>query len=200
MTLASTMQIRRSLLAAIFCFATAGTAGAEPAPSPDKAPPRLLLKSAQNIRVSLGYKRQHEPASGIRPDKGGWNVIAKTDLTGSMAELVDVTPDATRSRWQVEVKGDKLVLDDHRFLPSHVYQLDVRKEKRLVGSVLVYLYPPQSDGKEKVEFTDEESAGKGNSAKKGDDKKGDDKKGDDKKGGDKQGESAELVRVPKGDL
>jgi hypothetical protein len=190
MTLASTMQLRRSLFAAILCFA-AGTANAEPAP--DKAappPPRLLLKNAQNIRVSLGYKRQHEPASGIRPDKGGWNVVSKTDLTGSSAELLDVTPDATRSRWQVEVQGDKLVLDAHRFLPSHVYQLDVRKEKRLVGTVLVYLYPPQSDGKEKVEFTDEETAGKGGAAKKGDDKKGDDKKGD----------SGELVRVPKGDL
>jgi len=183
MSFASTMQlIRRSLFALVLCLA--GPLRAEPE-TPAKAPPpppKLLLKNAQSIRVSLGYKRQHEPASGIRPEKGVWNVVARTDLSGASAELVDVTPNATRSRWVMAVQGDKLVLDAHRFVPSHVYQLDVRKEKKLVGTVLVYLYPPPSDGTEKVDFKDEDVAGKkGESAG-------------------KKGDSSELGRVPKGDL
>jgi hypothetical protein len=182
MTFASTMQTL--LLSSTLCLTLTGAARAEPAASPEKAPPpppKLLLKNAQSIRVTLGYKR-HEPASGIRPEKGVWNVVAKTDLTGSSAELVDLTPNATRSRWQVAVQGDKLVLDARRFIPSHVYQLDVRKEKRLVGTVLVYLYPPPSDGTEKVEFKEEEEA----ASKKG--------------ASTKKGESTEVARVPKGDL
>jgi hypothetical protein len=177
MSLASLVRLdRRSLFALGLCLTTAGIARAEPEAGPAKVspPPKLLLKNAQSIRVTLGYKR-HEPASGIRPDKGVWNVVARTDLSGSSAELVDVTPNATRSRWQVEVQGDKLVLDARRFVPSHVYQLDVRKEKKLVGTVLVYLYPPPSDGTEKVDFKDEEVAGK-------------------------KGDSGNVSRVPKGDL
>jgi len=183
MSFASTMQlIRRSLFALILSVATSGPLRAEPdaAAKTPAAAPKLLLKNASSIRVTLGYKR-HEPASGIRPEKGVWNVVARTDLTGSSAELIDLTPNAPRSRWQVEVQGDKLVLDTRRFVPSHVYQLDVRKEKKLVGTVLVYLYPPAAGGTDKVEFKDEEVAGK-------------------KEPAGKKGDSGELARVPKGDL
>jgi hypothetical protein len=165
--------IRRSLFSLTLCVATAGVARADPSAVPAPAPaPRLRIKNAQSIRVTIGTRR-HEPASGIRPDKGVWNVIAATDLTGAAAEMVDLTPDAPRSRWVVDVTGDKLVLDARRFLPGHVYKLDVRKEKRVIGSVLVYLYPPPAEGVGRVEFKDEES---------------------------KKKDSSDVDTVPKGDL
>ena len=164
MTLAcSTRRLRRSFLFLLTLFlGTAGGVRAE-TPAVPAPPPRLRIKNAQSIRVTLGPRR-HEPASGIRPDKGVWNVMTTTDLTGASAELVDVTPDAPRSRWVVDVQGDKLVLDASRFLPSHVYQLDVRKDKRLIGSALVYLYPPPAEGVGRVEFKDEETSKKDDSS------------------------------------
>jgi hypothetical protein len=163
----------RSLLSLSLALATAGIVRAQPDAGAAKAPPpRLPLKNAQSIRVTVGNRR-HEPASGIRPDKGVWNVVPKNDLSGASAELVDLTPNAPRSRWVMDIEGDKLVLDARRFLPSHVYQLDVRKEKKLVGTALVYLYPPATGSTEKVEFKDEET---------------------------KKGESDDVTRVPKGEL
>jgi hypothetical protein len=165
----SLRPIRLSLFSLMLCVATAGVGRADP---PAVPAPRLRLKNAQSIRVTLGARR-HEPASGIRPEKGVWNVIAATDLTGAAAELVDLTPDAPRSRWVVDVTGDRLVLDARRFLPSHVYRLDVRKEKRVIGSALVYLYPPPDERVGHVEFKDEES---------------------------KKKDSSDVSTVPKGDL
>ena len=173
------------------CLAAASGVRAEtpptPTPTPSPAPaPRLRIKNAQSIRVALATRR-HEPASGIRPDKGVWSLMMMTDLTGASAELVDLTPDAPRSRWVLDLQGDKLVLDARRFLPSHVYQLDVRKDRRLIGSALVYLYPPPAEGVGHVEFKDGET-GKDESSK--EDSKNDNKKDD----------SRELSAVPKGDL
>ena len=166
--------LRRSLFSLTLCLATAAVVRADPSAAPAPTPaPRLRIKNAQPIRVALGTRR-HEPASGIRPDKGLWTVITTTDLTGASAELVDLTPNAPRSRWVVDVQGDKLVLDARRFLPTHVYQLDVRKEKRLIGSALVYLYPPPADRVGHVEFKDEESS--------------------------KKEDSHDVAAVPKGDL
>jgi hypothetical protein len=157
---------RRALLASTLFLFTAGVARAQKAkaPAPPPPPPRLRIKNGQMVRVAL-ERRRHEPASGIRPEKGAWTVIAAIDLTGASAELVDLTPYAARSRWVVQGKGDKLVLDARRFLPSHVYQLDVRKEKRLIGTTFVYLYPPPSaTGRaERVEFKDEEERKKDDS-------------------------------------
>jgi hypothetical protein len=167
--------LRRSLFSLTLCLATAGVVRADPPPPPAPAPaPKLRIKNAQSIRVALGTRR-HEPASGIRPDKGLWTVVSATDLTGASAELLDLTPNAPRSRWVVDVQGDKLVLDGRRFLPTHVYQLDVRKDKRLLGSALVYLYPPPAEkGPGHVEFKDEESS--------------------------KKDDSHDVTAVPKGDL
>jgi hypothetical protein len=39
----------------------------------------------------------------------------------------------------------KLVLDAARFLPGHVYRLELRLNRLLVGSALVYLYPPPAE-------------------------------------------------------
>jgi hypothetical protein len=174
----STVRFRRVFLFLLTTnLATASGLRAETPADPAPAP-RLRIRNAQSIRVVLGTRR-HEPASGIRPDKGVWNVMTTADLTGASAELVDLTPDAPRSRWVLDIQGDRLVLDARRFLPSHVYQLDVRREKRLIGSALVYLYPPPAEGVGHVEFKDEEST-KGEGSKKDD--------------------SSELSAVPKGDL
>jgi hypothetical protein len=163
MVLAYSMRLLRQSLVLLLTLATAGVVHADP-PAPPASPapappPRLRLKNAQFIRVSLGSRR-HEPALGIRPDKGVWNVVSASDLTGAGAELVDLTPDAPHSRWTVDVQGDKLVLDARRFVPTHVYQLDVRKEKRLIGTALIYLYPPPAEKIGHVEFKDEESTAK----------------------------------------
>jgi len=149
--------------------------------APGAPAPRLRIKNASAIRVTLGTRR-HEPASAIRPEKGIWNVVLASDLTGASAELVDLTPDAPRSRWSVEVQGDKIVLDAHRFAPTHVYQIDVRKERAVIGTALLYLHQPPAEKLGRVEFTDGEAKGK-------------------------QGEKAApkadasgIARVPKGDL
>jgi hypothetical protein len=131
--------------------------------------PRLRIKNASAIRVTLGTRR-HEPASAIRPEKGIWNVVLASELTGASAELVDLTPEAPRSRWSVEVQGDKIVLDAHRFLPTHVYQIDVRKDRSVIGTALLYLHQPPVEKRARVEFTDLEAKGKGseNAGKRGD--------------------------------
>lgn len=180
--MALTYPIRRLRLSFSFSLALllTGVAVAQTKPpgaaAPAQAPaPRLRLKAAQAIRVTLGTRR-HEPASGIRPEKGVWNVVPTTiSLKGATAELVDLTPYAPRSRWVVQVQGDKLVLDADRFRPTHVYRLEVRKEKRVIGTALVYLYPPPAERVGKVEFNDEETSSK-------------------------KDDSPGVARVPKGDL
>jgi hypothetical protein len=128
--------------------------------APGAPVPRLRIKNASAIRVALGTRR-HEPASAIRPEKGIWNVVLFSDLTGASAELVDLTPDAPRSRWSVEVKGDKIVLDAHRFVPTHVYQIDIRKDRAVIGTALLYLHQPPAEKLNRVEFTEMEAKGKG---------------------------------------
>jgi hypothetical protein len=170
----SRRMIRRSLFCLSLCLGHALVVRGDPAPAPAPSPPpRLRIKNGQSIRVALGSRR-HEPASGIRPEKGVWNVITTIDLTGASAEMLDLTPNAPRSRWVVEGAGDKLVLDTRRFVPGHVYQAEIRKQKRLIGSALLYLYPPPAESVGRVDFKDEESGKK-----------------DDSKG---------LSAVPKGDL
>jgi hypothetical protein len=155
--------VRWSLFASVLSLSGSGIVRADPpaAPPPATAPAaaKLRIKNARAITVTLGSRR-HEPALAIRPDKGSWSVIFMSELAGASAELKDVTPDAPRTRWVVDVQGDKLPLDAKRFVGSHVYQLDVRKEKRLVGSALVYLYPPPDERTGKVEFTDEDTGKK----------------------------------------
>jgi hypothetical protein len=127
--------------------------------APGASAPRLRIKNASAIRVTLGARR-HEPASAIRPEKGLWNVVLASELTGASAELVDLTPEAPRSRWSVEVQGDKIVLDTPRFLPTHVYQIDVRKDRSVVGTALLYLHQPPVEKRARLEFTDGEAKGK----------------------------------------
>jgi hypothetical protein len=69
--------------------------------APGAPVPRLRIKNASAIRVTLGTRR-HEPASAIRPEKGIWNVVLASDLTGASAELVDLTPTlpVAAGRWR----------------------------------------------------------------------------------------------------
>lgn len=108
--------------------------------SSEAVPPRLKIKNGQNLTVALGKSR--ERAFGIRPDKETWTVVLTPDLAGCSAELKDVTPNVTIVRWTVPVTTDGLVLDQERFLPSHVYRLEIWREKQLLGAAFVYLYPP----------------------------------------------------------
>ena len=114
----------------------------------------MRIKNSRSIRVVLGPRR--EPALGIRPEKVGWRLLLAPELAGGDADLQDITPGVAGSQWTVPVAADGLVLDEERFLPSHVYRLEVRKDDRLVGSAIIYLYPPPTPRTEKVEFAAEE--------------------------------------------
>jgi hypothetical protein len=142
---------------------------------------RLKIKNGNNITVALD--RSRERAVGIRPEKEIWTLVFAGDLAGSTAELQDVTPNVTGSRWTLSLATDRLVLDPPRFLPSHVYRVEVRREKQLLGSAFVYLYPPPPPPSvERLEI--------------GDDKDGKDSK--DSKDSDQPESSAPVI--PKGGL
>jgi hypothetical protein len=105
------------------------------------APARLRIKNGRSIMVAVG--RAREAASAIRPDKKVWTLELGADLVGAVADLQDVTPNIPgAARWTLPVETERLVLDDARFLASHVYRVEVRRERQVVGSALVYLTPP----------------------------------------------------------
>jgi hypothetical protein len=164
----SARPLRRRRFSAALCLTMASALWADPSasatPAPRPPPPRLRVKNAHSVRVVLG-RRRREPASAIRPQKGVWRVILASKLAGASAELQDLTPNAPRSRWVVKVKGDQILLDAGRFLPSHVYQMDVRQGRRLIGSALVYLYPPPVERVSRVQFRQQETTKKADSGK-----------------------------------
>jgi hypothetical protein len=104
------------------------------------APTRLRIKNGRNVMVAVG--RSRESASAIRPDKKVWTLELTADLVGGVAELQDVTPNVPSARWTLPVAAERLVLDEVRFLPSHIYRVEVRRERQVLGSALVYLTPP----------------------------------------------------------
>jgi len=107
------------------------------------APGRLRIKNGHGLTVVLGKTR--EAATGIRPEKKIWTLELDAAFVGADADLRDVTPDVTGARWTVPVKTEHVVLDAASFLPGHVYRLELRRERQLLGSALVYLYPPPSE-------------------------------------------------------
>ncbi len=117
----------------IFFVAAAWTA-------PARAAARLRIKNGHNVMIALEHGR--ESASAIRPDKKVWTLELTADLVGGVAELEDVTPNLPGAHWTLAVSTDHLVLDATRFLPSHVYRVEVRRERQVLGSAFVYLYPP----------------------------------------------------------
>ena len=117
---------------------------------------RLRIKNGHALVVALGKTR--EAASGVRPDKGSWTLEVASELTGASAELEDVTPNVTGARWSVPVTSDRVVLDAARFLPSHVYRVEVRRARQLLGKALVFLYPPPASRVTRVELGAEPDA------------------------------------------
>jgi hypothetical protein len=125
---------------------------APPAPAPEPKP--IRIKNGHTIRVVLGKKR--EPAAGVRPDKDGWRLVLAPELAGSSADLQDITPGLPGSHWALAVTAEPVVLDPERFLASHVYRVELRKERQLLGTAIVYLYPPPTPKETaRVEFQDD---------------------------------------------
>lgn len=113
---------------------------------------RLRIKNGHGINVALGKTR--EAATGIRPEKKVWTLELDASLVGADAELRDVTPDVAGARWTVPVTTEHLVLDPTRFLPGHVYRVELLRGRQLVGSALVYLYPPPAERVSRVNLDD----------------------------------------------
>jgi hypothetical protein len=117
------------------------------------APPaRLRIKNAHTITVALG--RARESASAIRPDKKVWTLELSAELVGAAAEFQDVTPNAPAAHWTLPIATEHLVLDGVRFLPSHVYRVEVRRDRELIGNALVYLSPPPVERVKRVVLDD----------------------------------------------
>jgi hypothetical protein len=113
---------------------------------------RLRIKNGHHLTVSLG-KTRHE-AIGLRPDKQVWQLELPAEMLGAAAEFRDVTPSARGERWSLPVANAKLELDPTRFLPSHVYRLEIRRARLVVGTALVYLYPPAAERVRRVDLDD----------------------------------------------
>jgi hypothetical protein len=110
----------------------------------------LRIKNGHKMTVRLGKTR--EAAVGIRSERQVWTLELTRDLVGAVAELEDVTPRWQNARVSVPVESERVVLDGERFLPDHVYRLEIRRARQLVGSALVYLHPPRVERVKRVEF------------------------------------------------
>jgi len=110
----------------------------------------LRIKNGHKMTVRLGKTR--EAAQGIRSEKQVWTLELTRDLVGAVAELEDVTPRWQNARLSVPIESERVVLDGERFIPDHIYRLEIRRARQLVGSALVYLYPPPVERVKRVEF------------------------------------------------
>ena len=123
-------------------------------------PAQLRIRNGHNLTVALGKTR--EAATGIRPQKKVWTLELDAALVGADADLRDVTPNVPSARWSLPVETERLVLDATRFVPGHVYRMELRRDRQLVGSALVYLYPPPAERVSRVVLDDRpEPADKG---------------------------------------
>ena len=143
------MGALRGLVLGVMGLLVAGVAQAGPA-TVEVA--RLRIKNGHHMTVSLGKTRQE--AIGLRPDKKAWQLELPADLIGAAAEFRDVTPNGRGERWSIPVASAKLELDATRFLPSHVYRLEIRRARIVVGTALVYLYPPAAERVRRVDLDD----------------------------------------------
>jgi hypothetical protein len=130
------------LLVAVAAEASAGSADAA----------HLRIKNGHHLTVTLGKTRQD--ATGVRPERKAWQLELAAELVGAAADFQDVTPNARGERWSIPVESAKLQLDPTRFLPSHVYRLEVRRARIVVGTALVYLYPPAAERVRHVDLDD----------------------------------------------
>lgn len=146
------LGLGRAILPAVAFLAFAPLASAD-------APPRLRIKNGRGITVALGKDRSktREAAVGIRPDKQDkqvWTLELDPSFAGAEADLRDVTPDVAGARWSVPVTTARVVLDGTRFLPDHVYRLELRRDRQALGAALVYLYPPPAERVTRVNLDD----------------------------------------------
>jgi hypothetical protein len=125
-------------------LAPTGAGAAQAADAP------LRIKNGHKMTVKLGKTRQ--AAQGIRPEKQVWKLELTRDLVGAVAELEDVTPRWQNVRLSVPIESERVVLDGERFIPDHVYRLEIRRARQVVGNALVYLYPPPVERVKRVEF------------------------------------------------
>jgi hypothetical protein len=117
---------------------------------------RVRIKNGRGITVALGKEssKTREAAVGIRPEKKMWALELDPSFVGAEADFRDVTPNVAGARWTLPVTGARLVLDGARFLPDHVYRLELRRDRRALGTALVYLYPPPAERVTRVNLDD----------------------------------------------
>jgi hypothetical protein len=125
------------------CVAGLLVAGATEASAWAAEAGRLRIKNGHHMTVALGKTRQE--AIGVRPEKKIWQIDLDAELIGAAADFQDVTPSARGERWSIPVESGKLALDATRFLPSHVYRLEIRRARLVLGTAFVYLYPPPAE-------------------------------------------------------
>lgn len=73
-------------------------------------------------------------------------------MVGAAVELEDVTPGWQAVRLSVPIRTESVVLDAANFLADHAYRVEVRRASQLLGSALVYLYPPPVERVHQLDF------------------------------------------------
>jgi hypothetical protein len=137
------------------CLVGFGLVGVPAARATEAA--RLRIKNGHHLMVNLGKTRQD--AIGLRPEKKVWQLDLGAELVGAAADFQDVTPNGHGERWNLPVAATKIELDTTRFLPSHIYRLEIRRARVLVGTAFVYLYPPPAERVRRVELDDRPADG-----------------------------------------
>jgi hypothetical protein len=136
------------------CLVGFGLAGATATGATEAA--RLRIRNGHHLMVSLGKTRQE--AIGVRAEKKVWQLDLGAELVGAAATFDDVTPNGRGERWSLPVASAKVELDPTRFLPSHIYRLEIRRARVLVGTAFVYLYPMPAERVRRVELDDQPAA------------------------------------------
>jgi hypothetical protein len=113
--------------------------------------PRADVRNGTRIHIQLAGHR--EEAVGLRPGADGWRVVVGGGDV--RAALFDVTSGRSLAGFELPVQRGKVLLDRARFLADHAYRLELRRGTELLGSALLYLYPPPR-GSNKVIFDDGE--------------------------------------------
>jgi hypothetical protein len=128
---------------------------------PAIAAPTFRLRNAQSVHVRLGDKR--EAGFAIKQAGGEWRLeLGRVDA--ELAEIVDVTSGAASLKWQVEVVGGALRMEEARFIAGHAYRVELRRGPKTLGSALVYLTPPKALAQRAVSFDEGETPGDGEMA------------------------------------
>ena len=118
----------------------------------------LRIRNGSSVRVVVQGKR--EVGVGLRPRAGAWR-LELASAPNQSADVVDVTEGANGTKWSVDFVDGALVLDEARFVAGHAYRISVRHGSEVLGSALIYLYPPAVASRHKVTFDDAEAGSAG---------------------------------------